>query len=78
MSVTDNMESRPYADWFGHGDVKTDVIDVVKQYGEPLEVLVEEGGFMACVIYSDRVVVKGYDGNEYQHEFHFERKANKE
>lgn len=67
------LVSRPYSDWFGKGDTKDDVMEVVKQHGEPLEVLLEDSGYMACVIYADRVVVVGYDGSEYCHTFEFRR-----
>jgi len=78
MSILEKMVSLPYENWFGHGDVKDDVMKVMKKYGEPLEVLVEDGGFTACVIYADRVVVTGYDGSEYQVYFKFKRTTTKE
>lgn len=65
--------SRPYSAWFGKGDTKDDVSEVVKQLGEPLEVLLEDGGYMACLIYADLVVVVGFDGDEYCHRFEFPR-----
>ena len=68
-----SLVSRPYSDWFGKGDTKDDVMVVVRQHGEPQEVLLEETGYMACVIYADRVVVVGYDGSECCHTFEFSR-----
>jgi hypothetical protein len=69
----DSLPSRPYDDWFGSGDTRDDVQRVVEQHGPPLEILLQGDGFMACIIYPDKVFVVGYDGNEYCHAFVFSR-----
>lgn len=43
----DRIASRPYSDWFGKGDAKEDVVKIIKQHGEPKEVLFD--GYMACL-----------------------------
>lgn len=60
-----------YADWFGEGSAHTDYKDVVGNHGEPTEVLRDR--CMLALVYPDKIVVVGYDGNEYTHEFIFER-----
>ena len=64
-------EPTAYSDWFGSGDSHTDYREAVAEYGEPQEV--SQDGFMLCLIYADKVVVTGYDGNEYCHSFTFPR-----
>lgn len=66
--------NKPYADWFGQGNCKDDIEKVIKQYGNPKEILLQENGFMSCVIYKDKIIVIGYDGSEYHHQFDFLRK----
>lgn len=63
------MSDYAYSDWFGSGDTKEDVKDAIKEYGEPLKVFYEESGYMASLIYEDKVVTVGYDSNEYTHNF---------
>ena len=61
-----------YSDWFGKGDSHTDYHDAVKEHGsEPKEVL--QDGYMLCLIWDDKVVTTGYDGNEYFQTFTFTR-----
>mgnify|MGYP000868010678 FL=1 len=64
-------EPTAYSDWFGSGDSHTDYREAVAEYGEPQEVIHDE--FMLCLIYTDKIVVTGYDGNEYTHSFTFPR-----
>ena len=63
------MKNREYGDWFGEGDTNIDVEDAIKLNGKPDKVFYESGGFMAALVYQDRVVCVGYDGNEYCHSF---------
>jgi len=65
-------ESRRYRDWFGMGDTEEEVHEVIENHGEPLKVMYDD--YMACMIYTDEVLVFGYDGNEYCHSFGFEAK----
>ena len=59
--------SRKYADWFGDGDTEEDVQEMVELYGTPERLYY--GRFMAALVYPDKVVCVGYDGNEYQYMF---------
>jgi hypothetical protein len=65
--------SRKYSDWFGSGDLHTEIQiymeETAEEYGMPLRILFD--GYMACLVYPTDVVVFGYDGNEYTHSFHF-------
>lgn len=63
------MKDRKYSDWFGDGDTNKDVGYAIKEHGEPVNVFYEEDGFMAALVYADKVVCVGYDGNEYTHDF---------
>ena len=63
------MKNRKYSDWFGSGDTEEDVKKAIKKHGEPLSVYFENSGYMAALVYADKVVCVGYDGNEYQHNF---------
>lgn len=63
------MKDRKYSDWFGSGDTNEDVKNNIKEHGEPLSVFYESNGFMAALVYSDKVVCVGYDGGEYHHTF---------
>ena len=63
------MKDRSYSDWFGNGNTNDDVQNAIKNYGEPEKVFYEKDGFMAALVYSDKVVCVGYDGNEYTHLF---------
>jgi len=72
-----------YWDWFGDGDSHKDYQEVVDDYGEPNEVWVTYDAsrefsvngntVMTLLIYDDKIVVIGYDGNEYTHRFEFKR-----
>ena len=73
LRLVQRLVSRPYSDWFGKGDTKEDVENVIAEHGRPQEVLMEGVGYMACVIYSDKVIVTGYDGGEYRPTFEFPR-----
>lgn len=69
-----DIESRPYIGWFGDGDTKTDVQEIVAQFGEPSEIALEaDGGNMTVLLYPDKIIVCGYDGSEYVHNFQFPR-----
>ncbi len=63
------MKDRKYSDWFGNGDTNEDVANVIKEHGKPVSVFYESEGYMAALVYSDKVVCVGYDGNEYTHKF---------
>ena len=60
-----------YSDWFGSSDNQRDYDDAVKSHGEPLEAF--QTGYMLALVYQSKIVIVGYDGNEYTHEFVFER-----
>jgi hypothetical protein len=60
-------ESYAYADWFGSGNTADDIDNVIAEYGPPIRVFVDRN--MAAIVYEDGVVVVGYDGNGYRHEF---------
>lgn len=64
-------EALDYWDWFGKGNTLDDIDKAKELHGNPERILV--GGHMAALIYADKVVVVGYDGNEYQHEFIMDR-----
>jgi hypothetical protein len=67
-------EGRRRSDWFGNGDTKEDVEAIIRRHGKPVEILMESAnGYMACVIYKDKVIVVGYDGKEYFLNFQFDR-----
>lgn len=61
------MESRKYSDWFGSGDLAEDVAAEIAKHGEPLFVFSETNGYMASLVYADKTITVGYDGNEYFH-----------
>ena len=65
--------SRRYSDWFGSGDLHEEIGNYLEESAErdgmPLRIFFDR--YMACLVYSDDVVVFGYDGNEYTHAFHF-------
>ncbi len=63
------MKDRKYSDWFGNGDTNEDAASVIKEHGKPVSVFYESEGYMAAIVYSDKVVCVGYDGNEYAHKF---------
>lgn len=63
------MSDYGYSDWFGSGDTKEDVKEAIEEHGEPLKVFFESHGYMAALIYEDKVVCVGYDSNEYTHNF---------
>lgn len=63
------MKNRKYSDWFGSGDTEEDVRNAIKEHGEPLSVFLEKSGYMAALIYADKVVCVGYDGNGYCQSF---------
>jgi len=60
------MKDREYSDWFGSGDTNKDVDDVIKTHGKPNNVFYESDGFAAALVYDDKVICTGYDGNEYK------------
>lgn len=61
--------SRKYSDWFGEGDTEEDVKNAIAEHGQPTSVFYQKGGRMAALVYPDKVIAVGYDGNEYCHEF---------
>ena len=63
------MKNREYCDWFGDGDTNEDVKTAIAMHGEPTSVFFQEGGNMAALVYGDKVVCVGYDGNNYCHSF---------
>jgi len=60
-----------YSDWFGGGDSHQDYRDAVGDGRPPDEVLIERN--MLLLIWPDKIVCTGYDGNEYQQSFEFQR-----
>lgn len=56
-----------YADWFGSGTTENDYADVVKEHGEPQRVF--QYACMIVLLYADKAIIVGYDGNEYWHEY---------
>lgn len=54
---------------FGNGDTNEDVKKAIEEHGQPVSVFYESDGYMAVLVYSDKVVCVGYDGNEYTHDF---------
>lgn len=60
-----------YSDWFGKGNTHQDYRDIVKDEGEPQEVYQDH--CMICLLYTDKIIVVGYDGDEYFHTFTFLR-----
>ena len=66
------MAPLKYSDWFGKGSTLADYKTAVKNHGTPVDVIVEDGGgAMLLLIYRDKIVCTGYDGNEYCHTFVF-------
>ena len=63
------QENVKYSDWFGDGSTHEDFIDAVANHGRPETVM--RDGCMIALVYSDKIVVCGYDGNEYTHQFVF-------
>ena len=59
-----------YSDWFGDGSSHADYMGAVNDYGKPDAVYQKAN--MLALVYSDKIVVIGYDGNEYTHEFVFQ------
>ena len=62
-------ENIAYSDWFGSGSTHGDYNDTINAYGTPQNVL--RHGCMLALVYTDKIVVAGYDGGEYFHEFVF-------
>lgn len=60
-----------YSDWFGDGNTVDDVNDAVEEHGMPKQIFY--GGNMAALVYPDKVVCVGYDG-EYCHTFIMDEK----
>jgi len=60
-----------YSDWFGSGNSHDDYREVVGEGSAPIEVF--QSGHMLCLLWPDRIVITGYDGNEYHHTFEFKR-----
>tara|TARA_R110000772_G_scaffold266171_2_gene388323 strand:+ start:3052 stop:3309 length:258 start_codon:yes stop_codon:yes gene_type:complete len=61
-----------YSDWFGNGCVKNNVERMTLLHGKPEKVLVcENTTTLLCYNYKDKIVVHGYDGNEYMVNFVF-------
>jgi hypothetical protein len=58
-----------YSSWFRKGDTGEDIKEAIKDHGQPIKIFVEK--YMACLVYKDKVIVTGYDGKEYTHEFEF-------
>ena len=75
MSSKKNIiPSLPYSDWFGKGNTKEDIEEVIKTEGKPNKIFIER--YMACLVYDDKVIITGYDGNEYIHYFEFNEVIN--
>ena len=71
MTAQEFLTSPPteYSDWFGKRTNHEDYADAVG-IGKPPDYVFREG-FMLCLVWDDRIVVTGYDGNEYCHAFTF-------
>jgi len=69
-----DMKDRIYSDWFGSGNTNEDVKKQISEHGEPISVFYESNGFMAALVYSDKVICVGYDGGEYKHKFIMDEK----
>lgn len=65
------LPNNKYSDWFGDGDGHSDYRDAVQDGPAPSEVL--RSGDMLCLIWTNKVIVTGYDGNEYHQTFEFNR-----
>lgn len=57
----DEVKDRSYSDWFGEGNTNEDVKEAIKEHGEPLKIFYEQKGFMAALVYENKVVCTGYD-----------------
>jgi hypothetical protein len=68
-----DTKDHKYSDWVGTGSAHQDYREAVGDGPAPDEVLVSRN--MLLLVWPDRVVCTGYDGNEYQHLFEFARLA---
>jgi hypothetical protein len=66
----------PYHDWFGSGNTKEDIEEVILEKGEPLKLYID--GYLGCLVYPDKVIVVGYDGSEYTQFNTFDEEIQKE
>lgn len=64
-----SRKDRSYSDWFGSGNTNDDVADVISTHGSPKSVFYEPNGYMAALVYEDKVICVGYDSREYCHTF---------
>lgn len=70
MSIEDiqnTLKDMKYSDWFGNGNTKQDILEAVKENGVPERIYIDCN--MASLVYEDKVITVGYDGNEYMHSF---------
>jgi hypothetical protein len=58
-----------YSDWFGEGSNKLDYASATAEHGLPSAVY--QSGHMLALVYDNKIVITGYDGNEYCHTFVF-------
>lgn len=58
------IPDKPYKDWFGAGNLKQDIEEEIKDHGEPDQIYIS--GYQACLVYKDKIIITGYDGNEYR------------
>ncbi len=56
------MKNRNYTAMFGSGDTNNDVSSAISKYGKPLKIFYEDGGFIASLIYTDKIIIVGFDG----------------
>ena len=67
MTAKKFLQTEPvrYSDWFGDGDSHRDYNAAVVKKNRPPPGRVLMAGNMLCLVWKDRIVVTGYDGNEY-------------
>ena len=63
------MRPLKYADWFGSGSTRADAKRVIAEHGQPEAIFTEKDGHMAALVYPNKIIVTGYDGNEHRHTF---------
>ena len=73
MTPADFLAMPPahYSDWFGAGDSHSDFKEAVGDGPLPDEVMIDRN--MLLLLWPDRAICIGYDGNKDLQRFHFER-----
>lgn len=79
LDIPNSYDNYTYKDWFGEGNTLEDIGRVLLDHKEePLHIFIEKNGYMATIIFKDKCIVTGYDGNEYKHYFVMEDKIKSE